>query len=577
MIWHTDLKGDKPLQKEALLTPKKVLSEKEADAEEEKTLMDLLRLYWQQYCEKSTIHGVRYIYDPSLRSIERLIWSALVITCVTLTCIAYGMLAERYSAQKLQTVVENSQYPVYQIPFPAVGVCPNNHINWGRFEAAKSTFLPANADHNVAEVFTTFVGNMESLAFGQFHSFAEMDDVNLELLDGIDVTNLTHFMSIRCEDIFVKGQCFWRRVPFNCCSMFIMEKTEHGFCFVFNSILSPESKQLREKNGRKFYPYHNSKAGQGSGLGFQIKLNNAMKKPDSKLDDTITILIKRPEQLSNNGYTISAGTETYVIVRPEITESSKDIRPLKQEQRNCFFEDENSLKNYQVAPNVDKELILNNCVNVCHEEHLRKYCNCTLPQFFLSTDPTVETCRASQFRCLAKHNDIFGYDKRLEEDAYFSSAKPGMTCSCLIPCNIIEYYTSLTTLPFNAHKTKHNPHEQYYKIDVHYQSEVVIKYRTSLEFTSIDLIANFGGVFGLCLGASMVSAVELFYYLTVGLALYLYDNNYYGILKQHIRDLRMKWISGIKETLNEEYGNGTSLKRKTTFVPKRPQQKSNKW
>uniref|UniRef100_A0A1I8M9E3 Amiloride-sensitive sodium channel n=1 Tax=Musca domestica TaxID=7370 RepID=A0A1I8M9E3_MUSDO len=561
MVWHTNVKNSKTPQMESLLTPKKIITEKQQEAEqqEEKTLMDLLRLYWQQYCEKSTIHGVRYIYDPSLRSIERLIWSALVITCVTLTCIAYGMLAERYSAQKLQTVVENSQYPVYQIPFPAVGVCPNNHINWNRFEAAKATFLPPNADHNVVEVFTSFVGSMESLAFGQFDSFAEMDDVNLELLDGIDITNLTQFMTIRCEDIFVKGNCYWRRVPFDCCSMFVVEKTEHGYCFVFNSILSKASQQLKEKHGAKFYPFHNSKAGQGSGLGFQIKMDNSMKRNESKLDDTITILIKRPEKLSNNGYTISAGTETYVIIRPEITESSKDIRPLKKEQRNCFFEDENALQSYNVSPVVERDLILNNCVNVCHEEHLRKYCNCTLPQFFLNTDAS----------------DIFSYDKRLEEDAYFSSAKPGMTCSCLIPCNIIEYYTSLTTLPLTA--PTNSTEEQYYKVDVHYQSEVVIKYRTSLEFTSIDLIANFGGIFGLCLGASMVSAVELLYYLTVGLALYLYDNNYYRILKQHIRDLRMKWISGIKETLNEEYGNGTSVKRKTSFVPKRPQPRNNKW
>lgn len=29
-----------------------------------------------------------------------------------------------------------------------------------------------------------------------------------------------------------------------------------------------------------------------------------------------------------------------------------------------------------------------------------------------------------------------------------------------------------------------------YKVDVHYQSEVLIQYRTSLEFTSIDLIGK---------------------------------------------------------------------------------------
>ncbi|XP_075163743.1 pickpocket 20 [Haematobia irritans] len=575
MIWHTNLKKNS-LRKDVLLTPKKE-STKMVQEGQTKTLMDLLRLYWQQYCEKSTIHGVRYIYDPTLRSIERLIWSALVITSVTLTCIAYGMLSERYSAQKLQTVVENSQYPVFQIPFPAVGVCPNNRINWRKFEAAKAEFLPQAAEPNLIEVFTTFVERMESLSFGQFESFAEMDDINLELLDDIDVSNLTKFMSLRCEDIFVNGECSWRRVPFNCCSFFIMERTELGYCFVFNSVVSPESLVLKEIAGTKYYPYHNSKAGQGSGLIFQIRLSEDMKRPNSKVDDTIMILIKRPEQLYSSGYTISPDTETYVIVRPEVTESSKDIRSLPQEQRHCFFDDENALPNYDFKSQmkIDRNLIMDNCLNVCHEQHLRKYCNCTLPLFFLTADASAEQCRPSHFRCLAKNNDIFSYDKRSEEDAYFSSAKPGMTCSCLIPCNIVEYYTSLTTLPLNSNAN--STIDQFYKVDVHYQSEVVIKYRTSLEFTSIDLIANFGGIFGLCLGASMVSAVELLYYLTFGLALYLYDNNYYTVLKERIHTLRMKWAMGIRDTLNEDYDERTTTHSKLSFMHKRPQQKHNHW
>uniref|UniRef100_A0A1I8P754 Pickpocket protein 19-like n=1 Tax=Stomoxys calcitrans TaxID=35570 RepID=A0A1I8P754_STOCA len=573
MIWHTNHKKDS-MKTDALLTPKKETTKAPQEGQT-KTLMDLLRLYWQQYCEKSTIHGVRYIYDPTLRSIERLIWTALVITCVALTCIAYGMLAERYSAQKLQTVVDNSQYPVFQIPFPAVGVCPNNRINWNKFEAAKAEFLPRPAEPNVVEVFTTFVERMESLVFGQFESFAEMDDINLELLDDIDVSNLTKFMSLRCEDIFVNGTCSWRRVAFDCCSFFIMERTELGYCFVFNSIMTPESLALKEVAGSKYYPYHNSKAGQGSGLLFQVKLTADMKKPNSKIDDTIMILIKRPEQLSSSGYTISPDTETYVIVRPEVTESSKDIRSLSQEQRNCFFEDENILPNYKKQPNIDRNVVMNNCLNVCHEEHLRRYCNCTLPLFFLTADSSAEQCRPSHFRCLAKNNEIFSYDKRSEEDAYFSSAKPGMTCSCLIPCNIVEYYTSLTTLPLNS--GANTTIDQFYKVDVHYQSEVVIKYRTSLEFTSIDLIANFGGIFGLCLGASMVSAVELLYYLTFGLGLYLYDNNYYTILKQRIHELRKKWATGIRDTLNEDYEDRASIKRKPSFIPKRPPSKNNQW
>lgn len=75
----------------------------------------------------------------------------------------------------------------------------------------------------------------------------------------------------------------------------------------------------------------------------------------------------------------------------------------------------------------------------------------------------------------------------------------------------------------------------------------------------------------------MVSAVELLYYLTVGLALYLYDNNYFKILKRHIHDLRLRWTIGLRNSLNEEYDVGASMKGKGSFVSKRPQTKNNRW
>lgn len=180
------------------------------------------------------------LFSISFRT-PRLIWTALVITCVTLACIAYLILAERYSAKKLQTVVENSQYPVFQIPFPAVAVCTHNRINWAKFEQAKAKFLPPSADKTVLEVFTNFVERMETLRFGRFDTFKEMQDINLEALDSIDVSKLARFMAIRCEDIMVNETCYWRKMKFQCCSRFILERTEYGDCLVFNSELSRES------------------------------------------------------------------------------------------------------------------------------------------------------------------------------------------------------------------------------------------------------------------------------------------------------------------------------------------------
>lgn len=105
--------------------------------------------------------------------------------------------------------------------------------------------------------------------------------------------------------------------------------------------------------------------------------------------------------------------------------------------------------------------------------------------------------------------DIFGYDKHLEEDSYFIANKPGMTCPCLVSCNLLEYFTSTTTLPLSSRELYSSYIQIYsqnseicipllsrpkssalkvFKVDVHYQVDMMITYRTSLEFSSIDLI-----------------------------------------------------------------------------------------
>ncbi|KAH8355900.1 hypothetical protein KR200_001468 [Drosophila serrata] len=505
----------------------------------EKSFLDLLREYFRSYCEKSTIHCVRYLYDPQLHNVERLIWCVLLIISVGLSCFFYLLLSERFVSQKLQTVVHDPQYPVFLVQFPAVGICADNRINWSKLEAAKEEFLPVNSSVELVESFTVLVSRLETLRFGSFMaSLAQLDDDNLEAVNFVNLTELAMFLTLRCEEILVPKSCLWRGSAFDCCEFFVPEKTEFGVCLIFNSELSPRSKAIREKEGVKFYPRHNAKAGQSTGLNFDLVINESFKRPDSQANDNVYIMIKKPDQLNNVVYSMTQNTETYVTVRPDLTWTDDSTRSIPPERRNCLFADEQiGLDTDDAAKKYGKHFQLTNCLNRCHESYLVQLCNCSLPIFFLY-NKRVKECDATSLRCLARHNDIFSYDKRRDEDALFSATKPGMTCSCLVNCYLMDYYTATTTLPLSANKLPKDPKQKLFKVDVHYQVETTPLYRTSLEFTIIDLIANLGGIFGLCLGASMVSAFELVYYLTVGLAMHLYDNKYYRVLRKQIR---LKW------------------------------------
>ncbi|KQS52076.1 pickpocket protein 19 [Drosophila erecta] len=505
----------------------------------EKCLVDLLKVHFRSYCEKSTIHCVRYLYDSNLHNLERIIWSGLLIISIALSFFFYLLLSERFVSQKLQTVVQDPQYPVFLVPFPAVAVCTDNRINWRKLEAAKEQFLPTNPSVELLESFTVLVSRMETLRFGSYlSSLAQLENDNLEAVAFVNLTELAVFLTLKCEDIMVPKSCLWRSSSFDCCEYFVLEKTEFGFCLVFNSDISPRSQAIKQKEGHNFYPRHNAKAGQSSGLNFDLILNDSFRRPDSQTNNNVYVMIKKPHQLSNVVYSMTQNTETYVTVRPDLTWTDNSTRSIPPERRNCLFADEQGdLNSNDSAQKYGKPFQLSNCLNRCHESYLIQLCNCSLPIFFLN-NKRVPECNAVSLRCLARHNDIFSYDKRRDEDALFSATKLGMTCSCLVDCYLLEYYTATTTLPLSAHKLPKDPQQKLFRVDVHYQVETTPLYRTSLEFTIIDLIANLGGIFGLCLGASMVSAFELIYYLTVGLAVHLYDNQYYGVLLKH---LKVKW------------------------------------
>lgn len=52
-------------------------------------------------------------------------------------------------------------------------------------------------------------------------------------------------------------------------------------------------------------------------------------------------------------------------------------------------------------------------------------------------------------------------------------------------------------------------------LDFHYQSANIVKYRTDVTFGFLDLLVSFGGIAGLFLGCSILSGVEILYYLFV--------------------------------------------------------------
>lgn len=72
---------------------------------------------------------------------------------------------------------------------------------------------------------------------------------------------------------------------------------------------------------------------------------------------------------------------------------------------------------------------------------------------------------------------------------------------------------------------------------VYFKDLTCIRYRRDVYMTWDGLFASFGGIFGLCLGGSILSLVEMTYFFTIRLSLTIYRRiTAQRVEKQNIQD-----------------------------------------
>jgi acid-sensing ion channel, other len=139
-----------------------------------------------------------------------------------------------------------------------------------------------------------------------------------------------------------------------------------------------------------------------------------------------------------------------------------------------------------------------------------KFCNCSVGFLFPSVN--YPECNVTQFLCLIKFNDILNAEKPQNKNPFFDENEDGITCSCLPECSRIEYSLEISPI-YDEKKIDGN----LLLIDVFYKSRVMMKYRTDVTFTGMELLVGFGGIVSLFLGCSVLSGAEIVYFSTIAL------------------------------------------------------------
>ncbi|KAK7862047.1 hypothetical protein R5R35_011472 [Gryllus longicercus] len=195
-----------------------------------------------------------------------------------------------------------------------------------------------------------------------------------------------------------------------------------------------------------------------------------------------------------------------------LTGSTAAVRALPPARRACYFPEERALPAGAAYSQVA-------CLLDCRLTHIRRVCGC-VPYFFSAAFPDVKTCNVSGVLCIGGEHVALRFfsppGAPLKAAAAAAEDGPALNCSqCLPSCSNSRYSVEVLSWHQTVDETsvanpQFNACDAY--IDVHFKDLSAVLYRRDVAFDDMQLLVSFGGITGLFLGVSLLSAVELGYF-----------------------------------------------------------------
>ncbi|KAI4480472.1 hypothetical protein M0802_014193, partial [Mischocyttarus mexicanus] len=217
--------------------------------------------------------------------------------------------------------------------------------------------------------------------------------------------------------------------------------------------------------------------GSGRDVGLAVALNIEAEhyKSSNSPFAGATVLIHDPNDYPDIGIhsiTILPGHTIGVGISGMTTDSSHNLRELPLKKRMCIFENE-----------------------VCIELIPKKYEN-------------SRTCFLTDIDCILNHRRTLS-----TYETSFNSE-----CNCLPQCSdtfydVVSESIAVEDVGYNSEITHNINNKNASFVYVYFRKISYIEYRTQNIMSWDTLLASFGGIFGLCLGGSVISMFELLYYI----------------------------------------------------------------
>ncbi|XP_075210433.1 pickpocket protein 28-like [Lycorma delicatula] len=501
-----------------------------------------LKNNFNDYCEGSSLHGVKYLVAKDRPWIERCFWIFATVLSFAASLYFINRVWNKWNNSPVIVSFSETTTPVWKIPFPSVTICSET-------KSRQSVFNFTMYHHmNDSDLSDEEIKKREAVVMTcDPHIYNKGNDY----LDQFSIDFMENVASPFDELAWI---CNWKQRLVPCENLFTPIMTDDGLCITSNTLNHDDlyagyglnSKHLKTlpkslnwdlDNGyldnSKFetYPQRVLHAGKKSSLNIVMMAYN--KDLDYSCRGAVQgfkVLLHNPAEIPRVGeryFRVPLNQVVQLAVKPDIMTASKTLSGYSPYERQCFFQHEKQLKYFKVYTQ-------RNCELECLTHFTLKECGCV--SYYMPRSNDTRICGAEKKSCVETviekmvENEITSLNSKNE--------KLTSSCNCLTSCSSIQYDAETSQADFRWQKLmmayKSNTSNldleglNLAKIIIYYkESQFVTSYRSEL-YGYADFLGTCGGLMGFCCGFSILSLIEIIYYATIRLYNNIKNNKLYG-------------------------------------------------
>ncbi|EDW00649.1 pickpocket protein 28 [Drosophila grimshawi] len=511
-----------------------------------------------EYSKSTTIHGIRYIFEVHRPIYEKLYWLVLICTSVYF---AVSLIWATYLKWQDSPVIlgfDETLVPVHMIPFPTITICPEIKMERNIFDYANVSESIWRDFKENNEISSIDEEDLERLAATMHICDTDVAAKFAPLISKLR-SSLTQDVTETLVDLSISKNatgpfCKWNGRFYFCNKLFDFVATDEGICYQFNG-LRPKDIYRDERfisyvdpdvvDFQNFFdtdlPRLNNITGNWSlGSGFVDQGQNSY--PQRTVVSSVRngffaflqglehnydydcrsfkqgykVFLNSPESVpltSGNYILVPHGHEVMVSVLPNYVVSTDNLHEISAEKRQCYFDDERALTFF-------RSYSQSNCQTECLANFTMSKCGCV--KFWMPKPLDVPVCGLADISCYTAAQDELYTLLQNQTIQQSIDVNAKVMCNCMPACTSLEYNFEISRAFYNVEKTIKAFREVYEHTDaigsrltVYFKEHQFTAIKRTILFGVSTLISNCGGIFGLFMGISSLSFIELVYFFSM--------------------------------------------------------------